>query len=308
MQGVPYSLFDCHADTAVKAYRSGKGVFSSEMQVTPEKLKKYTKAVQCYAIYNDGTMKMNDIYTHINRFIGECSNSTTVNFCRNSNEINYAHSRGRIAALLTVESVGNTVDFTSDDIVALRQIGVRMMSLTWNNDNPLCGGIESNRKGLSEKGIQVLEQMEKCNMMLDVSHMSDEGFFDALKIYKKPVCASHSNARAVCDSRRNLSDEQIKAIIASGGVIGINFFPDFVGKRELVLKHIEHIVSLGGAKNIGIGSDFDGIDTCYRDLSHTGCIAHLFEEMISKNYLKQFVYDVSYNNFNDIFKKFEIFH
>ncbi len=307
MYGVPYALFDCHADTVTKAYKNGESVFSGNMQVTPDKLKMYTKAIQCYAIYNDGTLKMNDVYTIINRFIGECSNSKYVNYCRNSNEANYAHRQGRIAAFLTLESAGNAEDFSPDDVIALRQLGVRMISLTWNNDNSLCGGIEANKKGITEKGIKVLEAMEKCNMMLDVSHISDEGFFDALKVYKKPVCASHSNSRTVCNIRRNLTDEQIKAIIGTGGVIGINFFPDFVGERELLINHIEHIKELGGTKNIGIGSDFDGIDFCYKDLAHTGLIAHFFDEMFGKNYLKQFIYDVAYNNFNDIFKKFEIF-
>ena len=307
MYGVPYALFDCHADTIIKAYKNGVSVFSSNMQVTPDKLKIYTKAIQCYAIYNDGTLKMNDIYTIINRFIGECSNSKFVNYCRNSNEVNYAHRQGRIAAFLTLESVGNAEDFCEGDVIALRQLGVRMLSLTWNNDNLLCGGIEENKKGITEKGIKVLKAMEKCNMMLDVSHISDEGFFDVLKVYKKPVCASHSNSRVVCNTRRNLTDEQIKAIINTGGVIGINFFPDFVGERETLLNHIEHIKDLGGNNNVGIGSDFDGIDFCYMDLAHSGLISHIFEEMISKNYLKQFIYDVAYNNFNDIFKKFEIF-
>ncbi len=307
MSDVPFALFDCHADTVVKAYKNNKSVFSGDLQVTTYNLKKYTKAVQCYAIYNDGTMKMNDIYTLINRFIGECANNRYVNFCRNSKEVIFTHKQGRIAAFLTLESLGNAEDFSVDDIIKLRQLGVRMVSLTWNNDNFLSGGIESNNKGITEYGIKTLKAMEKCNMMLDVSHISDRGFFDVADNYKLPICASHSNARAVCNSRRNLTDEQIQVIIKSGGVIGINFFPDFVGGRNLILNHIEHIANLGGLGNIGIGSDFDGIDTCYKNLSDSGCISHIFEEMIGKNYLKQFVSDVSYNNFNNIFKKFEIF-
>ncbi len=308
MSGVPFGLFDCHTDTLVKAYKKNQSVFSDNLQVTPEKLKKYSKAVVCYAIYNDGTMKMNDIYTLINRFIGECSNSNKVDFCRNSREIAFAHRRGRTAALLTVESVGNAPDFKPQDVLILRQIGVRMLSLTWNNDNFLCGGIDANKKGLTKEGISVLEKMQECNMMLDVSHMSDTGFFESAEHYKLPICASHSNCRSICNSRRNLTDEQIKTIISSGGVIGINFFPDFTGGRDMILKHIEHIVKLGGAKNIGIGSDFDGIDTCYKDLTDIGCIVHIYEEMFGKKYLKQFIYDVTYNNFDDIFRKFEIFH
>ncbi len=301
-----YNLFDAHCDTITKAFNKKCSPFSPLLAVTPKQLAEYGKATQCYAIYNDGSLKTDDIINLISDFEKNCNLSREIDFCRTAKDVQTAHMRSRAAAYVTVESIGNTSDLKLSDIAKFKSAGVRMMSLTWNNDNFLCGGIENNRQGLTSAGADILKAMCENKIILDVSHMSDKGFWDACRHFDMPVCASHSNCRAVYDNRRNLTDEQIKHIIAADGVIGINFFPDFTGERENIINHIIHILQLGGSKNIGIGSDFDGIDTFYADLGKTRDIKNLFYELFVQNNLNVAPNDVCYNNFNNLFNKYEI--
>ena len=125
--------------------------------------------------------------------------------------------------------------------------------------------------GLTEKGREMVEEMERLGIIPDVSHLSDAGFYDVLAITKKPFVASHSNARAVCPSVRNMTDDMIRRLAGRGGVMGLNFCADFLeekpfgeknpGTIEAIVRHAKHIANVGGIEVLGLGSDFDGIDT-----------------------------------------------
>lgn len=124
------------------------------------------------------------------------------------------------------------------------------------------------KKGLTDFGIAVVERMQQLGMIVDVSHLSDAGFWDVVCHAKKPFAASHSNAREICGHVRNLSDDMIRALAEKGGVTGLNFCPDFLNARagykgaiEDVVRHAKHIVNAGGYECLGLGSDFDGIPT-----------------------------------------------
>lgn len=144
-----------------------------------------------------------------------------------------------------------------------------MMALSWNYENELCYSAAmadgASGFGLKKRGFEFLEEMEAIGMIPDVSHLSDEGFWDLLKVCKKPFAASHSNARSVCGHRRNLTDEMLHQLGEHGGVAGLNFYPEFLGEdleREACLdvlaKHACHMMQKGGAACVGLGSDFDG--------------------------------------------------
>lgn len=188
---------------------------------------------------------------------------------------------GKMSALLTMEEGG----VCEGNIRLLRnfyRLGVRMMTLTWNFPNELGFpakvtegphlGTDFNTEeyGLTETGIAFVKEMERLGMIIDVSHLNDEGIRDVLKYTEKPFVASHSNARAICTHPRNLPDELIKAIAERGGVIGINYSSSFlrnweegeteVSRIEDMVKHIRYIRELAGIACIGLGSDFDGID------------------------------------------------
>ena len=149
-----------------------------------------------------------------------------------------------------------------------------MMTFTWNYENSLAwpgreGGLPETEKGLKERGFEILEEMEALGMIVDVAHLSDAGIWDVLRTAKKPFVASHSNARSLASHARNLTDEMIRAIAEKGGVIGINYYCNFLedipeGGRQIsrisrMVEHMKHIRQVGGAGCIGLGSDFDGI-------------------------------------------------
>ncbi len=194
-------------------------------------------------------------------------------------EENYSH--GKLSAMLTVEE-GAVCGGDCEKLRALYDAGVRMMTLSWNYPNEL-GWPNINleefldiytpdtSRGLTQKGREFVACMNEIGMIVDVSHMSDAGFYDVLDCSRKPFVASHSNAREVCGCARNLTDDMIRRLAKRGGCMGLNFCADFLermpegvrnpGTIRAVVKHARHIVNVGGIEVLGLGSDFDGIDT-----------------------------------------------
>ncbi len=201
---------------------------------------------------------------------------------------------GKMSALLTVEE-GAVCGGRIEKLESLYRMGVRMMTLTWNYPNelgwPNLNALQGRKlreagadareylftpdreRGLTELGREFVEYMEHLGIIPDVSHFSDKGFYDVLACMKKPFVASHSNARAVCGCVRNLTDEMIRSLAEKGGCMGLNYCVDFLtepvrGKKASVSEilsaavcHAKHIVKVGGIGVLGLGSDFDGIDT-----------------------------------------------
>ncbi len=176
---------------------------------------------------------------------------------------------GRIGVLLTIED-GGVLGDKLENVQKYYDKGVRLVTLTWNHENaigyPNSTDPEQMAKGLKPFGKEAVKEMERLGMVVDVSHVSDGVFWDVAEMATKPFLASHSNARAVCGHKRNMTDEMIKVLADKGGVMGLNLCPPFVGDSEEVtrledlVKHILHIRNVGGAGVLALGSDFDGIE------------------------------------------------
>ncbi len=185
-----------------------------------------------------------------------------------------------------------------DDIAVLKmmyRLGVRSIALTHNHSNQIAdSAMEAGRSvhdggGLTAFGREVVRQMNRLGMVIDVSHISDKAFFDIMEITDSPIIASHSNSRRLCNHPRNLSDDQIRAISANGGVIGVNLFPVFLNDKGSasirdVIAHIEYIAALAGIEHVGIGSDFDGIDSLPAGIRGVEDIASIYEALSILNY------------------------
>lgn len=181
--------------------------------------------------------------------------------------------QGRMSAMLTIEE-GAALEGSVDTLKEFYNKGVRMITLTWNYPNELGFPHGYNEKssvckrfGLTACGFEMVEAMESLGIIVDVSHLSDDGFYDVVKCMKKPFVASHSNARKICNMSRNLTDDMIRVLAERGGVMGLNFYPPFLeddkegcGTIASVIRHAKHIVNVGGIDVLGLGSDFDGID------------------------------------------------
>ena len=201
-------------------------------------------------------------------------------------------SLGKIAAFLTVEE-GGVVEGDLNRLDRLYEEGIRLMTLLWNEEN--CMGYPNSRdgevmkKGLKPFGIETVERMNELGMLIDVSHMSDGGFWDVLRYSKKPVVASHSNARTLCNHPRNLTDEMIRALSDHGGVAGLNLYPYFInenGKANIddLIRHIEHMFYVGGEDFVAIGADFDGFDEGELELQNIGEMRCLYDALKKRKF------------------------
>ena len=211
---------------------------------------------------------------------------------------------GLMSAMLTVEE-GGVCKGNPAFLRTLYRLGVRMLTLTWNFPNELGWpnlevpgeGVDPEsfrpdfrkanvNQGLTETGIAFVQEMEHLGMIVDVSHLSDAGFMDVLRVTKKPFVASHSNARAVCSWARNLTDDMIRLLAERGGVTGLNFCPAFLtdvpdgeatyGSIAAIVEHAKHIVNVGGTDCLGLGTDFDGIKT-HDELPDASCMPVLID-------------------------------
>ncbi len=193
---------------------------------------------------------------------------TLVMGCKNLTDLCTARKNGKIGAFLSVEGGEMTLAYPLEKMYS---DGVRMLTLTWNHKNHL-GGTNVTGGGLTADGEAFVKSAQSMGIIIDVSHGSEELFWDVIKIAKKPVVASHSNSRTLCTHKRNLTDEQFKALIRVGGVAGINLYDVFVkdgGGSDIndVCSHIEHFLSLGGENNIAMGFDLDGCDVLPKGIS-----------------------------------------
>lgn len=205
------------------------------------------------------------------------------------------HAAGKISGFLTVEE-GGILDGSLKRVEELYQEGVRLLTLTWNGEN--CIGYPNSRDeqvmnwGLKPFGFQVVERMNELGMIVDVSHLSDGGFWDVVRHSKKPVVASHSNARALCPHPRNLTDEMIRALAENGGIAGINFYPWFLnGSANAaicdIIRHMTHMYHVGGEEVVAIGTDFDGFDDGVNEISDIGQMPLLYEAVKKQGFTER---------------------
>jgi membrane dipeptidase len=216
----------------------------------------------------DDDLYINTLVDTLKREIG--NNGDLIALAYTHEDVLKNEREGRMSAILTIED-GRSVQGSLDKLRSYYEMGIRLISLTWNFEN--CFGYPNSddrnimEKGLKEFGREAVEYMNQLGMIVDVSHLSDGGFFDVAKISKKPFVASHSNSRDISPHKRNLTDQMIRILGEKGGVAGINFAPHFLqpdtstdrSTIELMVRHLNHMKNIGGEDVVALGSDFDGI-------------------------------------------------
>lgn len=184
--------------------------------------------------------------------------------CRTAADVQAAWAAGKTAAILTVEN-GSALAGRLERIEALAGDGVRMLTLTWNGENELGSG-NATGHGLSPFGREAVRELERQGIVVDASHLNDQGVEDLLDTAEKPFAASHSNARTVCGHRRNLADGQIRELVRRGCLIGLNFHSPFLREDgcpaapDDLWRHTAHFLELGAENTLALGSDADGAD------------------------------------------------
>lgn len=215
----------------------------------------------------------------------------------------------KIASLLTIEG-GEAIEGSVAVLRVLKQLGVRAMSFTWNEANELSGAaMAKQRKGLTSLGKEVVDEMTRLNMAIDVSHVSDAAIDDILNRTDMPIFASHSNARNIFDSPRNLKDEHIAEIARRGGTIGVNFYNKQLSSKKSVytddiVRHMMHIIEVGGVNSCAIGSDFDGMQTYPSDLANPSDFSELVHALKKRGLTDDELYRILYGNLSDYILQF----
>lgn len=279
-------VVDLHCDTLMalnkaRLQKMNKIFGENDLHVDLSKLKKGEYLLQCFAAFVDfedsKESPLLEVLQEIDVFhqIMETYHEEIAPVYKFS-DIEKNRKQGKISGLLTIEDGGVCLG----DLSALRmmhRLGVRMITLTWNYENkigypavPFSKSADSDFKGLKEHGLAFLSEMERLGVIVDVSHLSDEGFYDVAKYTKKPFLASHSDSRELCSHPRNLTDEMLKLLASRGGLVGMNYYYNFLdqdltrllerGTAETVVDHIDHIRRVAGIDVIALGSDFDGIE------------------------------------------------
>ncbi len=295
MASIPY--FDAHCDTVSACLRSGASLRKNKGHLDLARLRGFSPAAQIFALYADGGDFAECRRQH-NFFLAEmAANSDFVRQCQTAAGIRAANGDGRAAALLSVEG-GELLDCDLAKLETAKGWGVVCVSLTWNHENALSGShIDRPDRGLSARGRGFVREAERLGIFLDVSHLSDAGFYDLADMASRPILATHSDARAITPHSRNLTDDMFRIICRSGGAAGINFFSDFVGSDSLdgVIRHIEHFLELGGEKHLCLGGDLDG---CSRlaGLSGAEDIPLLWDALSARGWDRPLLEDLFFGN------------
>lgn len=302
-------VIDLHCDVLLKLYESeGKIAFKdgATLDASYEKLVKGGVHVQAFAIFIKPEMKAEEKFQaaldQIHYFYTDVlDNHPNMKLIRSWQEIDEL-KEDEIGALLTLEGV-DAIGNDLKKLSILHQLGVRSIGLTWNNANLAADGAGEKRgAGLTSFGREIVQFNNQHKMLTDVSHLCEQAFWDVMEEAEYPI-ASHSNARAICDHPRNLSDEQAKAMFAKKGLIHVVYCPPFVKKEGEVdiddlITHIDHFCTLGGIKQIGLGSDFDGISSKIKELEDATMHTNLINALLKK-YTEDEVKGFAYQNFLD---------
>ena len=320
---IPY--FDAHCDTVYRCLETGETSAldygdSREEQcryyaasahlrrngghIDLERSRQFSRCAQFFALFHDAAEAPADgLWAQCRRmhdfFLREMAdNADIVCHCRTGREVDEAAAAGKTAALLSMEGA-DLIDCDVHKVETVAQWGVRLLNPVWNRANVLSGtNAEEPERGLSAEGRDFIHALEEYGIYPDVSHLSDAGFWDLVHIARRPIVASHSNARAVCPHRRNLTDDQFRAIRDSGGVVGLNLYLHFVGQptMDALVAHVEHFLALDGEKTLCLGGDLDGCEALAAGMAGMQDVPKLYEALKARGYGDALLEDIFWNN------------
>ena len=295
----PY--IDMHCDTLLAGWRKPeRSFYDGDTSINLKLLKENGSLLQFFAMYLPrNEMKTMDSYDILKGIYGYYQTqmekySDIIKPVYSAQDVLENEKKGLLSSLLTVED-GVFIDGKIERVQEVYDMGVRLITLMWNFENsvgfPCSDDPEAHLKGLKPFGIEVVEKMNELGIIIDVSHMSEGGFYDVARYSKKPFVASHSCARALCSHRRNLTDDQLKTLGNAGGIAGVNFECSFLKEGsncatyDQIIEHLLYMKDKAGIDAVGFGSDFDGIEDNGELVNYSG-FKTLLERMEGK-----FTYD-----------------
>jgi len=312
-----FPVFDLHCDTALALlgndFSASGRLLKNGFHIDLERAGELPGYAQCFACFTTPAdhlpagMTVADVFEReLSVILRELNgNSKLIRQAYTADEVENNLENGIMSAILTIEGPAG---FGYDPALLedLYQIGFRITTLGWNENSPLTGSHVTGG-GLTELGREYVKEAQRLGMIVDVSHISDEGFWDIMDITQAPVIASHSNSRAVCDHSRNLTDEMFLEICKTGGVAGFNQYARFVGEKadiQSACSHFLHLLELDpSGKHIALGGDLDGCEALIDGFSGVQDYPRLASALLECGIAESTVRDIYWNNAMGVFRK-----
>ncbi len=306
-------VVDGHADILYRMESDGVGFYDPDSMLQQNDLHMAASGIdlQVFVTFVEPSLSPGEqlykVLSSLDRFYREVARPGVIAPVFSTPELQSVLHSGQRGAILSLEGA-DALAGQIGVLHALFRLGVRLIGLTWNGANSVADGVgEMRGAGLTQFGKEVVQTMRSLGMVVDVSHLAERGVWDVLEIYGGPVVASHSNAAAVHPHRRNLSDDQIRGVAATGGLVGATFVPSFIGDRDVLttedlLRHIDHLLTVAGPDGVALGSDFDGIDTTLTDLRN-GSDYPLLLEKLERRYGSDVLAKVAGGNWLRVFSQ-----
>lgn len=311
-------IFDTHSDILTDIYiqrkKGKKDIFKNRHL---ENFKKGKVKLSVFNIWidpfesRDANKELLETLKFVRKELEE--NKDILKYIRNKDDINLEKENEKINFIMGLEGL-KSIEDDIDFLYELYNYGIRSVSLTWNEENKLATGVLGNKdRGLTDLGKETVRKIEKLNMILDVSHANEKTFWDIVNLTNRPIIASHSNTKTICNHIRNLEDSQIKAIKESDGFIGINIHKNFVNEKEeeqnidMFINHMDYIVNLIGIDNIGFGFDFceylDNENTNIKGVENISKVQKIIEVLRNRGYSDIDIEKISHKNFKNLINK-----
>lgn len=268
-------LFDLHCDTIERMEELGENMLTDKTQLSLKYLPQIEKWCQTFAIFIPDSKRGVDAVSYYEQVLAYFhkmlqKHADIVEMANTADDIRRITGSKKCAALLSVEG-GAVLDGKLENIEKLKKDGVKMMTLTWNGANELASGSVNPEMGFTAFGREAVKEMERQNIIVDVSHLNDKGMEELMGFATKPIIATHSNLRSVCSHKRNVTEEMFKYIVEHKGLCGLNLLHGFVSDEPMkdskaeLFRHVYRMLELGGEDVIACGSDFDGGITSQMD-------------------------------------------
>lgn len=301
-----YPVFDLHCDTALELSGNGSALRSNAHHIDLERAKVLPGYAQCFACFTTPLMEKWGMGTAVEIFNRELesitrevrANEDLIRFAGSAAQVEQNLAEGKMSAILTIEGPAG-FGFDPARLEELYKTGFRITTLGWNEQNVLVGSHKTGG-GLTDLGREFVREAQRLGMIIDVSHISDEGFWDIMDITNAPVIASHSNSRAVCGVSRNLTDEMFLELCKTGGVAGFNQCAPFVGTApdlDTVCDHFLHFLELDpDGKHIALGGDLDGCDELPSGFEGVQSYPAMARRLLERGLNDELLNDIFWNN------------
>ena len=305
-----FPVFDFHCDTVLALLggdmRQAGSLRKNSHHIDLERASKLGGYAQCFACFTTPYMQEyrkispvvafeRELATIMREVEGNCD---LISIAYSPQEIKDNQAKGKMSAILTLEGTAG-ISYDPELLQDLYAIGFRISSMGWNEKNPLTGSHETGG-GLTDQGRAFVKEAQRLGILIDVSHISDEGFWDVMKVTDAPIIATHSNSRAVWNNSRNLTDDMFRAIVETGGVAGYNAADEFTGEKptvDTICDHIFHFMELDpSGKHIALGGDLDGITAMPEGFEGVQSWPVLAQRLLQRGLDEKTVMDIFWNN------------